>query len=141
MEYVMKSTKILLSISILFFSLLLNGCGGGGGDAGGGGGDSGAIDNPIVLNYPSSFAHSNNIALTEFGKYFKITGLTPGQDFKLTLTSSDAVRLNVYDLVDYTSRSCQSSSYCLVAGNAQGEAYVKLNGILSAVQPRLITTV
>lgn len=119
-----------LSLIVLLSVFFLTSCGGSG--AGDTTTDSnttsaaGEKDNPIAINYSSDFPYSNNISIEKFGKYFKITDLSPGQDYKLNLTSTKPVQLNTYDYSDNTSRSCQSSDYCIVGANSAGEAYIEV---------------
>ena len=98
----MRTSARLFSLLFLLSALFLSACGGGGGGEPGSPTPTptptsslvGAIDNPVVVSYPSAFTYSNSVALDTFGKYFKITGLTPGQDYKLSLSTSKPLRIN-----------------------------------------------
>lgn len=132
MDLGMKSKRFSKYFPLFLMILILTGCGGGGG----GGGTPGPVveppvqagekTNPIALTYPGSFPHGDSIAIDDLGKYYKISGLVPGQDYKLTISSSDSIRINVYDYADYTSNSCKSLSGCVIGANSDGEAFVEV---------------
>lgn len=132
-----KLTSRLFTYSyLLAVVLILSACGGGGG-----GSDPDPdpdpdpnpdVVNSITLNYSSSFPYSGSITLTDLGsslsKSYKITGLTQGQEYTISLGLNDSASFTAYELSDFTSSisGCIYADSCNVLPDANGNVYIKV---------------
>jgi len=132
---VVKQKSLLTGFFILLLSLFVSACGGGGSgspqtdpDK-----DDPTVNNAITLNSSSSFPYNGSITvdntLNSFSQEYKITDLTPGQAYVLSLTSSDSTSFSAYEFSDFTSviTACSSETSCNLVPDADGNVYIKVN--------------
>lgn len=118
---------------ILFAALSLSACSGGGGDSAPTSTTTDPASNAIVLTYPGNLPYSDSITLADatssVDKLYKITGLTQGQEYTLSLGIDDTARFTAYELSDFTSSltGCSSTSSCTVTPDSNGNVYIKVS--------------
>jgi len=132
---VVKQKSLLTGFFILLLSLFVSACGGGGSGSPQTDPDkeNPTVNNAITLNSSSSFPYNGSITvdntLNSFSQEYKITGLTPGQAYALSLASSDSTSFSAYAFSDFTSviTACSSDTSCNLVPDADGNIYIKVN--------------
>jgi len=139
---IVNQKSLFTGFFILSLSLLVSACGGGGGGTDPGQIDPGQIDpdiedpvlnKVIALNSSSSFPYNGSITVnstfSSLSQEYKITDLTPGQAYALSLASSDATSFTAYAFSDFTSviTACSSATSCNLVPDANGNVYIKVN--------------
>ncbi|MEN8135307.1 MAG: hypothetical protein ABFS18_07190 [Thermodesulfobacteriota bacterium] len=133
--FMKKKSRTFLYILAIGMGLTLVACGGGGGGGGGvvptGDGTSGGtLESPKVLNYPTDFSHSGSMANDSTGGFYKVNGLGAGQEYVVSLATSQSVTVTAFSNIDFTGYGCSAwvsdmpGIACVATANSAGELYM-----------------